>query len=221
MQEFYANISLSNVAVDTVDTGEIDRSLPKASAGIVTDEQRKRALAFARFKAERVGVDLFEKRVCISCHDVRRSSSEPQGGASAMSWTVAPVHIAATWMPQGTLRPREAPDVAVQGLPPRRALAPARATSRSPTSRPAATAMPAARRSPARSCRRAFPATATTSSRPASQASRARTRRRSGSSGNDGVARILALAALARARGLRRWRGKRQRATPRPGSRTC
>jgi hypothetical protein len=100
MQEFYANISLSNVAVDTVDSGEIDRSLPKPSAGIVTDEQRKRALAFARFKAERVGSDLFEKRVCISCHDVRRSSSEPQGGASAVSWTVAPVHIAATWMPK-------------------------------------------------------------------------------------------------------------------------
>jgi hypothetical protein len=100
MQEFYANISLSNVAVDTVDTGEIDRGLPRPSAAIVTDEQRKRALAFARFKAERVGTDLFEKRVCISCHDVRRKGSEPQGGAGAVSWTVAPVHIAATWMPK-------------------------------------------------------------------------------------------------------------------------
>ena len=66
----------------------------------MTDEQRRRALGFARAKAERVGIDLFEKRVCIACHDVRRTRSGPQGGASALAWTVPPVHIAATWMPK-------------------------------------------------------------------------------------------------------------------------
>ncbi len=97
MQEFYANIVLSNVAVDRAESGAIRQGIPKPSAAVVTDEQRQRALEFARKKAEVVGADLFEKRVCIVCHDVRRSG-EPQG-TSGMMWTVPPVHIAQTWMP--------------------------------------------------------------------------------------------------------------------------
>ena len=98
MQEFYANIALSNVAVDSVDTGDIRRGIPKPSAGIVTEEQKKRALAFARAKAEQVGADLFEKRVCIVCHDVRRTQS-PQGSGD-VPWTVAPVHVTGIYMPE-------------------------------------------------------------------------------------------------------------------------
>lgn len=100
IEEFYANIALSNVAVDTADTGAIRRDIPRASAGIVSEEERQRAYAFARSKAEQVGVDLFEKRVCIVCHDVRRTSGGSPGGAGTVSWTVAPVHIAGTWMPK-------------------------------------------------------------------------------------------------------------------------
>jgi hypothetical protein len=100
MQEFYANITLANVAVDTVDTGEIRQDIPQPSAAIVTDTQRQRAFAFARAKAEQVGVDLFEKRVCIVCHDVRRTSGGSAGEASAVSWDVASVHIAGTWLPK-------------------------------------------------------------------------------------------------------------------------
>ncbi|HVO87303.1 MAG TPA: hypothetical protein VMV45_02085 [Casimicrobiaceae bacterium] len=98
MQEFYANIALSNVAVDTIDTGDIRRGIPKPSAGIVTEEQKKRALAYARAKAEQVGVDLFEKRVCIVCHDVRRTPA-PQGRGD-VQWTVAPVHLTGIFMPE-------------------------------------------------------------------------------------------------------------------------
>jgi len=98
MQEFYANIVLRDVAVDQAESGPIRQGIPRPSAGIVTEEQRKRALEFARAKAEQVGVDLFEKRVCIVCHDVRRSS-EPRGGGSRMTWTVERVHIAGSWMP--------------------------------------------------------------------------------------------------------------------------
>ena len=100
LTEFYANISLGNVVVDTVDTGAIKRELPMASAAIVTDEQRQRALAFARGKARQVGIDLFEKRVCIVCHDVRRTNAAAQTAAGAMPWIVAPVHVAGTWMPK-------------------------------------------------------------------------------------------------------------------------
>ena len=100
IQEFYARIALGNVAVDTVDTGTIKRQLPMASAAIVTDDERRRALAYARSKAQQVGIDLFEKRVCIVCHDVRRSSSGTQWNESAAPWNVPAVHIAATWMPK-------------------------------------------------------------------------------------------------------------------------
>ena len=125
IQEFYANVSLANVAVDTVDTGAVERRVPNASEAIVTEEQRRRALAFAQHKAQQVGADLFEKRVCVTCHDVRRSDAAADGDRSAAPWTVAPVHVAGTWLPHGALRPREAQDGAdrMQGLPPRRALA--------------------------------------------------------------------------------------------------
>jgi hypothetical protein len=99
MQEFYANISLSNVAVDTVDTGDIRRGIPKPSAGIVTEEQKKRALEYARAKAEQVGVDLFEKRVCVVCHDVSRTGV-PSGSENDVQWNVAPVRLTAVFMPE-------------------------------------------------------------------------------------------------------------------------
>jgi hypothetical protein len=100
VQEFYANISLGNVPVDTVDTGAVRRQLPMASAAIVTEDQRRRALAFARGKAQQVGVDLFEKRVCVVCHGVTRDDSKLQAEGTDVPWTIAPVHLANTWMPK-------------------------------------------------------------------------------------------------------------------------
>jgi len=101
LQEFYANVSLANIAVDTVDPGAIKRQVPAASEAIVTDEQRRRAIAFARHKAQQVGADLFEKRVCVTCHEVRRNDAAAQGDVSAAPWTVTPVHVARTWLPHG------------------------------------------------------------------------------------------------------------------------
>ena len=101
LQEFYANVSLANVPVDTVDTGAINRRVPAASEPIVTDDQRRRAVAFARHKAQQVGADLFEKRVCVACHEVRRNDAAAQGDKSAAPWTVTPVHVAKTWLPHG------------------------------------------------------------------------------------------------------------------------
>jgi hypothetical protein len=101
IQEFYANVSLANVAVDTVDTGAVERRVPNASEAIVTEEQRRRALAFAQHKAQQVGADLFEKRVCVTCHDVRRSDAAAREDRNAAPWTVAPVHVNRSWLPHG------------------------------------------------------------------------------------------------------------------------
>jgi len=100
IQEFYANVSIGNVPVDTVDTGAVKRALPMASEAIVTDDQRRRALSFARGKAVQVGIDLFEKRVCVQCHDVHRSPAAKPGQEGGVPWVVAPVHVASTWMPK-------------------------------------------------------------------------------------------------------------------------
>ena len=101
LQEFYANVSLASIPVDTVDTGAIKRQVPAASEAVVTDEQRQRAVAFARQKAQQVGADLFEKRVCVTCHEVRRNDAAAQGDATAAPWTVTPVHVSRAWLPHG------------------------------------------------------------------------------------------------------------------------
>jgi hypothetical protein len=101
MQEFYSSLALKDVAVDTIDTGDIRRSIPQASSGIVSDDQRRRAFAWADRKGAVVAQDLFEKRVCIVCHDVVKNTS-PGMAPGTYLWSVAPLHVPDTWMPKAT-----------------------------------------------------------------------------------------------------------------------
>ena len=103
MQEFYANIALNNIPVDVVDIGEIQRGLPRLPAGPISEELRQRARAWAKNKAEQVGEDLIEVRVCIVCHEVSRSVMQGESGA-ATTWNVVPVHVASVWL-SNALRP--------------------------------------------------------------------------------------------------------------------
>ena len=100
MQEFYASIALNNVPVDVIDTGEIRRDVPRPAGATLTEAERQRALAWARAKARKVAQDLFEARVCIVCHEIARKAG-PGGGADIL-WSVAPVHIATTWLPKAS-----------------------------------------------------------------------------------------------------------------------
>jgi len=61
----------------------------------LTKKQRKQAFDWAASQALIVGADLFEERVCSSCHDVTlvRDDYPPM-------WDVAPVKLADTWMPK-------------------------------------------------------------------------------------------------------------------------
>jgi len=99
MQEFYARIALNDVAVDTIDTGDIRRGIPRPANGTISEAQRQRALAWARAKAGKVAQDLFEARVCIVCHKVVKMTG-PRGGQDGTAWSVAPVHVAASWLPK-------------------------------------------------------------------------------------------------------------------------
>ncbi len=99
MQEFYANIALNNIPVDVVDIGEIQRGLPRLGSGAITEEQRRRALAWAKYKAQQVSADLFEARVCIVCHEVTKAVIQGESGRE-IAWGVVPVRLASTWMPK-------------------------------------------------------------------------------------------------------------------------
>jgi predicted CXXCH cytochrome family protein len=56
--------------------------------------ERGRLLGLARTRASTVARDLFERRVCTECHDVKREES-----ASGTTWTVAKVSRTEAWMP--------------------------------------------------------------------------------------------------------------------------
>jgi len=99
MQEFYANIALNNIPVDVVDLGDIRRGLPRLTGGVISEAQRQQALAWAKAKAEQVSEDLFEKRVCIVCHEVAKTMTTGETGTHP-TWTIAQVHITTSWLPK-------------------------------------------------------------------------------------------------------------------------
>lgn len=99
MQEFYANIALNNIPVDVVDLGDIRRGLPRLTGGVISEAQRQQALAWAKTKAEQVSEDLFEKRVCIVCHEVAKTMTAGETGTQ-VAWSIAPVHIETSWLPK-------------------------------------------------------------------------------------------------------------------------
>lgn len=65
--------------------------LPAISIG---RNERERVLGLARTRAETVARDLFERRVCTECHDVKRLK-----GVRGAMWEVAKVSSTEVWMP--------------------------------------------------------------------------------------------------------------------------
>jgi predicted CXXCH cytochrome family protein len=63
--------------------------------GQPSESQRRVALQLAQRKAERVVTELFEVRVCNTCHEVEREDAKGRP-----AWNVAAVRIAVRWMPQ-------------------------------------------------------------------------------------------------------------------------
>jgi hypothetical protein len=91
ISEFYASLALNGVK------DSFERAFGVPGEGLLrrvgqpSESQRRVALALARLKADRVAVDLFEVRVCNTCHEVERKDA---------AWSIAPVRIASRWMPQ-------------------------------------------------------------------------------------------------------------------------
>lgn len=91
VDEFYAAIALRG----TPDSFQKAFGVPGQGLlrrpGERTEPERRAALAMATAKAEQVGQELFEKRVCHTCHAVKREGD---------AWQVAPIRANARWMPQ-------------------------------------------------------------------------------------------------------------------------
>jgi predicted CXXCH cytochrome family protein len=91
VNDFYANLALNGVK----DSFEKAFGVPGEGllrrVGQPSDAQRRVALQLAGRKAARVSAELFEVRVCNTCHEVERKGA---------GWEIAPVRIATRWMPQ-------------------------------------------------------------------------------------------------------------------------
>jgi hypothetical protein len=64
----------------------------------MTRDEQVRARDWAEQMALAAARDLFEKRVCVDCHEV----SKVQGAVGIAQWKVEPVKLTKSWMPQAT-----------------------------------------------------------------------------------------------------------------------
>lgn len=91
LREFYSAISLGEVPVDVVTIEGMMRRPPgKPDAG-----ERRRAAQWVEEKSLAIGRELFEVRVCQTCHDVSYDA-----GAGDVPWSIAPVTATTHWLPK-------------------------------------------------------------------------------------------------------------------------
>ncbi|HEX7558849.1 MAG TPA: cytochrome c3 family protein [Usitatibacter sp.] len=95
IEEFYATLALKGVPDSFQKAFGVPGEGLLRRAG-ATEVERQDALRLATRKAQQVATDLFEVRVCKTCHEVTRESP---ADASAPSWKIAPVRAASRWMP--------------------------------------------------------------------------------------------------------------------------
>jgi predicted CXXCH cytochrome family protein len=95
VEEFYASLALNGVK------DSFQKAFGVEGEGLLrrvrqpSEAQRQGALALARAKAARVTEEMFEIRVCKTCHAVIRVE-----GDAGVAWTVAEVRAGNHWMPQ-------------------------------------------------------------------------------------------------------------------------
>jgi len=90
IEEFYANIALKGVRDSFQKAFGVPGEGLLRRAGEPTPEERRGALALAGRKAKQVGEELFQVRVCATCHALSRDKDE---------WRIAPVRASHRWMP--------------------------------------------------------------------------------------------------------------------------
>ena len=94
IEEFYANLALKGARDSFQKAFGVPGEGLLRRAGEAGEAAREDALRLASAKARKVAHDLFEVRVCKTCHAVHAETH----GASTQ-WSVAPVQAAKRWMP--------------------------------------------------------------------------------------------------------------------------
>jgi c(7)-type cytochrome triheme protein len=91
LREFYARLVLGDVPPGVTPPPDLPRIRPGA---VLEYQDRQRALRIADERAQRAMRELYEapRKVCSTCHYVSRDASG--------DWKVAPVLVAAVWMPK-------------------------------------------------------------------------------------------------------------------------
>jgi len=85
LREFYASIAIGETPIDVTTVDGLLRRTNEAKSEVA----RKKAMEWANQKAEKVGTDLIEDRVCAACHQITKADD---------GWKVAPVRITSYWM---------------------------------------------------------------------------------------------------------------------------
>lgn len=91
LREFYGSQSVGESAIDVATIDGLLRRPEQGNAKL----ERTRASAWANQKANKVATDLFEVRVCNTCHEVK-----PVSNNTERPWIITPVNINDHWLPK-------------------------------------------------------------------------------------------------------------------------
>ncbi len=91
IDEFYASLALRGVRDSFQKAFGVPGEGLLRRVGEPSGGERENALRLATSKAQKVAADLFEVRVCKTCHEVTRTQP--------MHWDIAPVRTSNRWMP--------------------------------------------------------------------------------------------------------------------------
>lgn len=104
LNEFYAQAALADTPIDVVVEAGIRRPGEHMS-----ETKRQAALTWATEKAGKIARDLFEDRVCFTCHQITPVAATPAVAAAdgkeaaagtPATWSIAPIAVTQHWLPK-------------------------------------------------------------------------------------------------------------------------
>jgi len=108
IEEFYASLALQGVPDSFRKAFGVPGEGLLRRVGEPSTAERESALRLAQRKARQVGEEMFEVRVCKTCHAVTRG---PAHAPATPDWRIAPVRATTEWMPQARFSHKAHPHV--------------------------------------------------------------------------------------------------------------
>jgi hypothetical protein len=96
LEEHFSRLFLDPAIGRTVPAKGVPRR-PGSERKILTQDEQRRALAWAEAQSMAVARELLEKRVCVECHKISRDPLHEEGPAH---WRVEPVRLTERWFPR-------------------------------------------------------------------------------------------------------------------------